>query len=48
MCTSGTVCTVPGTVPIGDGQEMSWELKVLTITGNQGVVGYKVCLAGRA
>ena len=39
---------VPKLVPIGKDQEMSWTVSVLTKKGRQLVIGYQVCLVGRA
>jgi len=47
-CSTGTSCRVPADVPILDGQEMSWVVKVQTTRGQKLVTGFKVCLAGRA
>jgi len=47
-CTAGTSCLVPKLVPIGKDQEMSWTVSVLTKKGRQLVIGYQVCLVGRA
>jgi hypothetical protein len=47
-CTTGTSCPVPAKVPIKDGQEMTWEVKVMTTRGDKVATALRVCLIGRA
>jgi hypothetical protein len=46
-CSTGTSCEVSKRVAIKDGQEMSWNVKILT-SAKKLVSGFKVCLIGRA
>jgi hypothetical protein len=47
-CTTGTSCLVPTKVPIKDGQEMTWEVTVMTTRGDKVATALRVCLVGRA
>jgi hypothetical protein len=46
-CTTGTSCLVPTKVPIEDGQEMTWEVRVMTTRGDKVAAALRVCLVGR-
>jgi hypothetical protein len=46
-CSTGTSCIVPKKVPIGAGEEMEWQLELLTAKGKKLVSGFKVCVQGR-
>jgi hypothetical protein len=45
-CSTGTSCRVAKAVPIGAGDEVSWNVKVVRTRDKQPVAGYKVCLMG--
>jgi hypothetical protein len=47
-CTTGTTCNATRREPIRDDQEVSWKLELVTTQGEKVVMGFKVCLVGRA
>jgi hypothetical protein len=46
-CRTGTTCSAPQAMPIGVDEEMTWEVRVVTVKGDRVVDGAKVCLVGR-
>ena len=46
-CRTGTSCPAPAAVPLGVDQEMTWELRLVTVKGDRVVGGAKICLVGR-
>ena len=47
-CSTGTSCLVPTMVPLKVGQEMSWNVKVLTTRGDKVASAFQVCAIGKA
>lgn len=45
-CSTGTSCTVPHSVPLPVGEEISWVVQLNTTNGNKVAGGFKTCLKG--